>query len=95
MMSKNIFAYFLGGISAGIGIGMLIAPRSGEQVRRSIKDQAHKTSGHIKESVASLKDSAVGLVTKSKRTSADRLLDQDALGRMHAEGGPVTSEVVV
>ena len=39
-MEKNIFGCFLLGVSVGVGIGMLVAPQTGEQMRGRVKAKA-------------------------------------------------------
>jgi gas vesicle protein len=87
-MDRNEFGCFLLGVSVGVGIGMLVAPRTGEQVRGRIKAKADEGTEYLKQRGSALRDSAAELVGKGKHASTERRLDEEALQRMSGEGGP-------
>ena len=84
-MDKKVFGCFLLGVSAGIGIGMLVALQPGEEIRGRLKAKADEITEHLRECRAALRNS---LVSKVKLSSTERRLDQEALQRMEGEGGP-------
>lgn len=43
------FAYFLAGLGIGAAIGMLFAPRAGEETREYLRDRAEKGRDYLKE----------------------------------------------
>ena len=87
-MEKNVFGCFLLGVSVGVGIGMLVAPQTGEQMRGRVKAKANEGKQYLKQRGAALRDSAADLVGKGKQASTERRLDEEALQRMDGEGGP-------
>jgi gas vesicle protein len=87
-MDKNVFGCFLLGVSVGVGIGMLVAPQTGEQMRGRVKAKADEGREGLKQRGAALRDSAADLVGKGKQASTERRLDEEALQRMGGEGGP-------
>ena len=86
-MEKNLFGCFLLGVCVGVGIGMLVAPQTGEQIRGRIKAKADEGTEYLKQSGAALRDSAADLVGKGKQASTERRMDEEALQRMDGEGG--------
>jgi gas vesicle protein len=55
----------------GVGIGMLFAPKSGEETRKIIKDKAGEGTDYVKQRGSEMKQTAAEWVEKGK----------DALGR--------------
>ena len=90
-MDRNVFGCFLLGVSVGIGIGMLVAPQTGEQMRGRVKAKADEGAQNLKQRGLALRDSAADLVGKGKRASTERGLDEEALQRMDGEGRPDTA----
>ena len=86
-MDKNVFGCFLLGMSVGVGIGMLVAPQTGGQVRGRVKRKADEGTEYLRQRGSELRDSAAGLVDKRKQTSTERRLDDEAVQRMDGEGG--------
>ena len=87
-MDRNVFGCFLLGVSVGIGIGMLVAPQTGEQMRGRVKAKADEGAEYLKQRGLALRDSAADLVGKGKQASTERRLDEEAVQRMSSEGGP-------
>jgi gas vesicle protein len=87
----KIYGCFLLGVSVGVGIGMLVAPQTGEQTRGRLKAKADEGTGYLKQRGLAIIDSAAGLVGKGKRASTERGLDEEALQRMDGEGRPDTA----
>src|SRR5262249_7536118 len=65
-MDKNGLSSFLLGLGVGVAVGMLFAPKSGEETRQIIKDKAGEGGEYIKQRGAELKDTASGWVDKGK-----------------------------
>ena len=86
-MDKNVFGCFLLGVSVGVGIGMLLASQTGEQMRGRVKAKADEGTEYLKQRGAALRDSAADLVGKGKQASTERRMDEEALQRMDGEGG--------
>ena len=88
-MDKNVFRCFLLGVSVGVGIGMLLASQTGEQMRGRVKAKADEGTEYLKQRGAALRDSAADLVGvgKGKQASTERRMDEEALQRMDGEGG--------
>jgi gas vesicle protein len=70
-MDKNGLSSFLLGLGVGVAIGMLFAPKSGEETREIIKNKTGEGTDYLKQRGAGLKQTASEWVDKGK----------DALGR--------------
>lgn len=70
-MDKNGLSAFLLGLGVGVGLGMLFAPKSGQETREIIKNKAGEGTDYIKQRGTDLKQTAGEWVDKGK----------DALGR--------------
>jgi gas vesicle protein len=68
IMDKNGLSSFLLGLGVGVGLGMLFAPKSGQETRELIKNKAEEGTDFIKQRGTELKDSASGWVDKGKET---------------------------
>jgi gas vesicle protein len=67
-MDKNGLSSFLLGLGVGVAVGMLFAPKSGEETRELIKNKAGESGEFLKQRGAELKDTASGWVDKGKET---------------------------
>jgi len=65
-MDKNGLSSFLLGLGVGVAVGMLFAPKSGEETRELLKNKAGESGEYLKQRGADLKDSASGWVDKGK-----------------------------
>jgi gas vesicle protein len=70
-MDKNGLSSFLLGLGVGVAIGMLFAPKTGQETREVIKNKAGEGTDYLKQRGAGLKQTASDWVDKGK----------DALGR--------------
>lgn len=70
-MDKNGLSSFLLGLGVGVAIGMLFAPKSGEETRELIKNKAGEGGEYLKQRGTELKDTAAGWADKGR----------DAMGR--------------
>src|SRR6201988_1625305 len=65
-MDKNGLSSFLLGLGVGVAIGMLFAPKSGEETRELIKNKAGEGGEFLKQRSSELKDTASGWVDKGR-----------------------------
>ncbi|MBZ5725064.1 MAG: YtxH domain-containing protein [Acidobacteriia bacterium] len=65
-MDKNALSSFLLGLGVGVGLGMLFAPKSGEETRHLIKDKAGEGTEYLKQRGAEMKQTAAQWVDKGK-----------------------------
>ena len=70
-MDRNGVSSFLLGLGVGVAIGMLFAPKSGQETRQLIREKAGEGGEYLKQRGAEIKETAAGWVDKGK----------DALGR--------------
>jgi gas vesicle protein len=70
-MDKNGFSSFLLGLGVGVAVGMLFAPKSGQETRGVIKSKTGEGADYLKQRSTEFKQSASEWVDKGK----------DALGR--------------
>ena len=60
------FGNFLLGLGMGVGIGLLFAPRSGEETRDMLMSKADEGKDYLKKQSEDLKGSASGIVDKGR-----------------------------
>lgn len=60
------FGNFLLGLGMGVGIGLLFAPRSGEETRDMLMSKADEGKDYLKRQTDDLKGSASGIVDKGR-----------------------------
>jgi gas vesicle protein len=65
-MEKKDLAAFLLGLSAGVGISLLFAPKSGQEIRALIKDKADEGTEYLKQCGGEVKQTAAEWVDKGK-----------------------------
>jgi len=59
-------SYFCLGLGIGVAVGILFAPKSGEEMRQLLRSKADESKDFLKQKSVELKDSAVELADKSK-----------------------------
>jgi gas vesicle protein len=59
-------SYFLAGVGAGIILGLLFAPRSGEETRDYLRERAGEGGDYVKKRAEALRRSGEELVEKGK-----------------------------
>ena len=64
------FPYFLFGMAAGAIIGTLLAPRSGEETRKYLREQSNKGLNHVNEQATRLRAAAEALIERGKELMA-------------------------
>lgn len=70
MASDNKFSYFFLGLGIGVAVGILFAPKSGEETRELIKEKAGEGKEYLKRRSQELKESAVEAYEKGKQAVA-------------------------
>ena len=69
-MDQDKISYFFLGLGLGVAVGMLFAPKSGADSRDFLLTKADEGRGYLKRQGEQLRDSADGLVEKSKSAFA-------------------------
>lgn len=64
--------HFLVGFGVGLTVGMLFAPKSGEDTREYLSDQASKGSDYLAQQGQQIRDSASDLVEKGRNILSDQ-----------------------
>jgi gas vesicle protein len=83
-MDKNGLSSFLMGLGVGVAIGMLFAPKSGEETRNLIKNKAGEGTDYLKQRSNDLRQNASEWVDKGKealRSHKESLSDAMEAGR--------------
>ena len=65
-MDRDGLANFFLGLGIGVGLGMLFAPKSGDETRELILNKADQGKEFLKKQTATLQDSASTLVDKGR-----------------------------
>lgn len=66
MEEDKRISYFCLGLGIGVAVGILFAPKSGEETRQLLRSKADESKDFLKQKTVELKDSAVDLADKSK-----------------------------
>jgi gas vesicle protein len=64
---NKVFCFFLG-LGLGVAVGVLFAPKSGEETRDLIRSKAEEGADYVKRRGEDLRDSATEALDKSKQT---------------------------
>ena len=72
MEDDKKFSYFCLGLGIGIAVGVLFAPKSGEETRQLIRSKADESKDFVKRRADELKDQAGDLVDRSKDVIAQK-----------------------
>jgi gas vesicle protein len=65
-MNRNAFG-FLVGLSAGVGVGLLLAPRAGEKTRLLIRRKAVDGAAYLRERGTEVRDAAADAIREQAR----------------------------
>ena len=65
-MDRDGFANFFLGLGVGLGIGLLFAPKSGEETRQMLREKADEGTDFLKKQASELRDNADQLVDKGR-----------------------------
>jgi gas vesicle protein len=66
MADDNSFAYFFLGIGLGVAVGMLFAPKSGDETRDLLLTKAGDGKDYLRRRTEDLRDSASDLVERGR-----------------------------
>lgn len=66
MDDDSKLGYFFLGLGVGVAVGLLFAPKSGEETRRLIRDRAADSGDYLKKQTSEIRNQASDLVDKSK-----------------------------
>jgi len=67
MNTKNYTLLFMAGLGCGVGITLLLAPKSGDETRSLIASKAGEGTDHLKNQAAGFRDSATELLKKGRQ----------------------------
>ncbi|HEY3738553.1 MAG TPA: YtxH domain-containing protein [Bryobacteraceae bacterium] len=70
MDEDSKLGYFFLGLGVGVAVGLLFAPKTGEETRRLIRDRASDSGDYLKKQSSDLRNQASDLLDKSKDTLA-------------------------
>jgi gas vesicle protein len=65
-MNKDGLANFFLGLGIGVGLGMLFAPKSGEETRDLLMSKADEGKEYLRKQTTGLRDSAGDLIEKGR-----------------------------
>jgi gas vesicle protein len=65
-MTEMRYSAFFGGLSLGVGIALLFAPRAGRETRDRIADKANEGKDYLQRRGAALRESAADLIDQGK-----------------------------
>ena len=68
MEDDSRLSYFFLGLGLGVAVGVLFAPKSGDETRQLIMDKAGEGSEYLKKRGEDLRDTASDAVEKGKAT---------------------------
>jgi gas vesicle protein len=66
MAEENKFAYFAFGLGLGLAIGVLFAPKSGEDTRQYIRAKAGEGHEYLKRRTEEVRESAGGAIDRGR-----------------------------
>jgi len=88
-MARDGLLRFLLGVGAGVGIGMLLAPRSGDKTMDLIKEKADEGKEYLARRSSELRDGATDIIESDKEAIGRK---KDALAAAVAAGKRVYGE---
>ena len=68
MEDDSKLSYFFLGLGLGVAVGVLFAPKSGNETRELIRDKANEGVGYVKRRGEDLRDTATETIDRSKET---------------------------
>lgn len=77
---------FLAGIGTGIGIGLLIAPKAGEETRRQLRDIATDPTGAVRDQVEQVRQKAGEIGANLGRQAAQQAVDKVIPEKLNERG---------
>ena len=71
MEDNNRLSYFFLGMGIGVAIGILFAPKSGEETRKLIRSKADEGKKYVKKRTEEVRESAEDLVERGREDIGD------------------------
>ena len=68
MEDDSKLSYFFLGLGVGVAVGVLFAPKSGEETREFIRGKANEGADYVKRRGSEFKDTATDAIDRSKDT---------------------------
>lgn len=68
MEDDNRISYFFLGLGLGVAVGVLFAPKSGEETRDLIRSKANDGADYVKKRGSELRDQASDTIDRGKQT---------------------------
>jgi gas vesicle protein len=65
-MEDSKLSYFLFGLGMGVAVGVLFAPKSGEETREMLKSRANEGADYLRRRGEEVRDSATDMIGRSK-----------------------------
>jgi gas vesicle protein len=93
MDDRNNLPYFLLGMGVGLAVGLLVAPKSGEETRALLKSRAEEGRDYMKRKTSEIRETATDFVERGKDAvlrQREQILAAVEAGRQayRAETGP-------
>jgi len=66
MDERNNLPYFFLGLGVGLAVGLLVAPKSGEETRALLRDRADEGRDYVKRKTGELRETATDFVERGK-----------------------------
>ncbi|MCU0246179.1 MAG: YtxH domain-containing protein [Bryobacter sp.] len=66
--NSNKLSYFFLGLGLGVAVGILFAPKSGEETRDYLLNKADEGKGYLKRRGEEIRETATGAIHRSKDT---------------------------
>jgi gas vesicle protein len=66
MQEDNKFSYFFLGLGLGVAVGVLFAPKSGEETREFIRSKTGEGADYVKRRGSELRDAATDALDRGK-----------------------------
>lgn len=68
MEDSSRLSYFFLGMGIGVAVGILFAPKSGEETRKYLRERADEGRDYVKRRSGDIRTQAGGIVEKGKQT---------------------------
>ena len=66
MEDDNKLSYFFLGLGLGVAVGVLFAPKSGEETRQFLRSKAEEGTDYVRRRAEDLRDTAADAIDRSK-----------------------------
>ena len=68
MEDDNRISYFFLGLGLGVAVGVLFAPKSGQETREMLRNKANEGADYVKRRGAELREQAAEAIERGKQT---------------------------